>query len=137
MWDLRQNTDIQAAVRTIYESGGVVAAVCHGPAALVDVKLSNGEYLVKGKQIAVFSDEEERIVKLENEVPYLLQATLLSQGAINKSTTPWQEAAVADQRVITAQNPQSATKIRHTHRQRISKTFRQTIIPEKINKHQG
>ena len=31
MWDTPDNPDVHEAVRTIYEKGGVVAAVCHGP----------------------------------------------------------------------------------------------------------
>lgn len=49
MWDFRDNQDAQRIIREVYESDGIVSAVCHGPAALVDAKLSSGEYLIKGK----------------------------------------------------------------------------------------
>ncbi|EEY5229751.1 hypothetical protein EUO20_02460 [Escherichia coli] len=51
MWDFRDNQDAQRIIREVYESDGIVSAVCHGPAALVDAKLSSGEYLIKGKKL--------------------------------------------------------------------------------------
>lgn len=55
MWDFRDNQDAQRIIREVYESDGIVSAVCHGPAALVDAKLSSGEYLIKGKNVAAFN----------------------------------------------------------------------------------
>lgn len=111
VWDFPNSKAIKKTIKSIYEKGGIVAAVCHGPAALVDIKLSNGKYLVQDKKIAVFTDEEERIVKLENTVPFLLESKLLKQGGIKASGSPWTENAVVDQRLITGQNPQSASKL--------------------------
>lgn len=48
MWDLPDSTDFARAARAIHERGGAVAAVCHGPAALVNITLSDGSYLVAG-----------------------------------------------------------------------------------------
>lgn len=111
MWDFPKSMDVKNAVKTIYEGGGVVAAVCHGPAALVDIKLSNGKYLVDGKKLAVFTDEEEKVVKLEKVVPFLLESKLLKQGGKKFSGEPWTENAVVDNRLVTGQNPQSASKL--------------------------
>ncbi|TMP76984.1 type 1 glutamine amidotransferase domain-containing protein, partial [Pseudoalteromonas phenolica] len=44
MFDLHDSKPLQAIIRDIYVNNGVIGAVCHGPAALVDVKLENGEY---------------------------------------------------------------------------------------------
>ena len=92
MWDFSVDQSVKTSISTIYEQGGVVAAVCHGPAALIDVKLSDGSYLVAGKKVAVFTDEEERIVQLEKVVPYLLESKLVAQGATSVSKEPWQDA---------------------------------------------
>lgn len=62
MWDFRDNQDAQRIIREVYESDGIVSAVCHGPAALVDAKLSSGEYLIKGKNVAAFTNKEEEEV---------------------------------------------------------------------------
>ena len=98
MWDFSEDKSIKKAITEVYENGGVVGALCHGPAALVDVKLSNGDYLVKGKNIAVFTDKEEEIRKLQDIVPYALESKLVSQGGISKGTKPWGDAAVADKK---------------------------------------
>jgi len=114
MWDLPNNKHVKTLIKNIYENNGVVASVCHGPSALVGVKLSNGKYIVDGKKIAVFTDMEERIAGLTDTVPFLLQSTLIEQGGIDKSGfIPWTEHAVADQRLVTGQNPQSAHKLGH------------------------
>ena len=111
MWDFSTDESVKSAIATIYEQGGIVAAACHGPAALVDVKLSDGSYLVEGKQVAVFTDKEEEIVELADVVPYMLESKLVAQGATSVSKEPWQDSAVADGRLITGQNPQSATSL--------------------------
>ena len=59
----------------------MVAAVCHGPAGLVNVRLSNGRYLVAGKTVSAFTNEEERAVKLDTVVPLLLETRLVERGA--------------------------------------------------------
>ena len=64
MWDFPDAADLAALARDIYEAGGVVAAVCHGPAGLVNLKLSDGRYLVEGKEFAAFTNEEEDAVDL-------------------------------------------------------------------------
>ena len=43
MWDLPNDETIAKIASEIYDNNGVVAAVCHGPAALVNIKLSNGK----------------------------------------------------------------------------------------------
>jgi putative intracellular protease/amidase len=108
MWDFAENNALSAIASTIYESGGVVAAVCHGPAALVNLKLPNGEYLVKGKKIAAFTDEEERAVKLDKVVPFMLETTLRQRGALHQPAPNWQANVIVDERLVTGQNPASA-----------------------------
>jgi putative intracellular protease/amidase len=50
MWDFRGDSGFERVARDVYEKGGIVSAVCHGPAALVDVRLSDGRPLVEGKE---------------------------------------------------------------------------------------
>lgn len=111
MWDFPANPAVERAARAIYERGGVVAAVCHGPAALVDVRLSDGEYLVAGKQLAAFTDDEERAVGLQDTVPFLLATKLVSRGAFHQPAANWTPQVVVDGRLVTGQNPQSATGV--------------------------
>lgn len=108
MWDFPDNKDIADIARQIYESNGVVAAVCHGPAGLVNIKLSDGTFLVAGKRINAFTNEEEEAVKLSSVVPFLLETKLIERGAIFEKSALWQKHVTVDKRVITGQNPASA-----------------------------
>ena len=111
MWDFSNNELINKLTVSIYERGGIVSAICHGPAALTDVKLSNGQYLVKGRKLAAFTNEEESNVGLTEVVPFSLQDTLMSKGAKHIYGAAWTVNVVNDRRVITGQNPQSARKV--------------------------
>jgi putative intracellular protease/amidase len=111
MWDLPDNSALASIAASIYERGGVVAAVCHGPAGLVNIKLSNGQYLVSGKQVAGFTNDEERAVKLENVVPFLLEDRLKERGAKHLAAPPFEKQVVVSERLVTGQNPASATGV--------------------------
>lgn len=108
MWDFADNKAVQNVIRGIWEAGGIVSAVCHGPAALVNATLSDGSYLVAGKKLASFTDEEEAEVKYTKVVPYLLATTLKRRGALHQAAPNWTENVVIDGRLITGQNPASA-----------------------------
>ena len=108
MWDLPDNAGLARIAAAIYEAGGIVAAVCHGPAGLVNIKLSSGGYLVAGKELAAFTDEEERAVALTEVVPFLLASTLVERGAKHRAAANFAANVVVDQRLITGQNPASA-----------------------------
>ena len=65
----------------VYQHGGYVAAVCHGPAALLNIRDNNGNLIIDGKQVAGFSNAEEEAAGLTGVVPYLLQDELVKSGA--------------------------------------------------------
>jgi putative intracellular protease/amidase len=111
MWDFPDNADLAGLARDIYEADGVVAAVCHGPAALVNITLSDGSYLVDGKQISVFTNEEEAAVGLTEVVPFLLQTALEQRGARNVGAANFQAQVSVDERLVTGQNPASAAPV--------------------------
>lgn len=109
MWDFPDNADIQRLSRDIYENDGVVAAVCHGPAALVNVKLANGDYLVSGRTVSTFTNLEERIMRLYSDMPFLLETVLKERGAnIDKAWIPFMEQVSVTDNLVTGQNPNSA-----------------------------
>ncbi|MBD9652766.1 type 1 glutamine amidotransferase domain-containing protein [Ensifer sp. ENS09] len=108
MWDLPQSSAVDRVTRSVFEAGGAVAAVCHGPAALVNVRLSDGRYLVAGRNVSAFTDSEERAVGLDKTVPFLLASTLVERGATHHPAADWTSKVVVDGRLITGQNPQSA-----------------------------
>ena len=108
MWDLPDSEDVQSAVRRMYEDGKVVGAVCHGPAAFVNVKLSDDNWLVAGRTLSVFTDEEERAVEKASIVPFLLAKKLEERGATIDKADNFKKAVSVDQRIVSGQNPASA-----------------------------
>jgi putative intracellular protease/amidase len=111
MWDFPGATRLAEIARDIYENNGVVAAVCHGPAGLVNITLSDGRYLVDGKEVTGFTNDEETAVGLAEDVPFLLQALLEQRGAKHTGAPNFQPWVVRDGRLITGQNPASATGV--------------------------
>lgn len=108
MWDFPDCRPLAEATARIWEDGGVVGAVCHGPAGLVNVRLSDGSYLVDGREVSCFTNEEERAVDCDDVVPFLLETRLEERGATVLKAEPWQEKVVVDDRLVTGQNPASA-----------------------------
>jgi putative intracellular protease/amidase len=107
MWDFPDNEPLAEIASSIYARGGVVAAVCHGPAGLVNVKIGD-EYLANGRTMACFTNEEETAVALADVVPFLLEDRLRECGAIIISAAAFQPQVVTSGRVVTGQNPASA-----------------------------
>ncbi|MET7464816.1 type 1 glutamine amidotransferase domain-containing protein [Nonomuraea sp. NPDC005501] len=108
MWDFPNDPDVARVGREVYEHGGVVAAVCHGPSALVNLALSDGSYLVDGKRVAGFTNSEEKAAGVDGVVPFLLADALEERGARHEGAPDWQAQVVVDGRLATGQNPASA-----------------------------
>lgn len=111
MWDFPENMDLARIAASIYEQGGIVGAVCHGPAGLVNIRLSNQEYLVAGKVVSGFTNEEEEAVGLTEVVPFLLEKTLIDRGATVEKAPNFQPKTVVSDRLVTGQNPASAAGV--------------------------
>lgn len=108
MWDLPECEPLAKLAANIYENGGIVAAICHGPSGLVNAQLSNGDYLVANKDIACFTNHEEEAVNKTDVVPFLLESKLKERGANVKPADDWQKNVVISERLVTGQNPASA-----------------------------
>ncbi|MAG75981.1 MAG: type 1 glutamine amidotransferase domain-containing protein [Colwelliaceae bacterium] len=106
--DLATNEDFAALAAKHYENGGVISAVCHGPAALLPITLSNGEKLLSTKSVTAFTREEEVDYNTINDIPFLLEESLARTAARYNKVQPWHELVIEDERVITGQNPASA-----------------------------
>ncbi|NJR52644.1 MAG: type 1 glutamine amidotransferase domain-containing protein [Leptolyngbyaceae cyanobacterium CSU_1_3] len=111
MWDFPENVDLARIAAHIYEQGGIVGAVCHGPAGLVNVRLSNQDYLITGKGVAGFTNEEEVAVGLTEVVPFLLEEMLTERGATVEKAPNFQPKIVVSDRLVTGQNPASAAGV--------------------------
>ena len=109
MFDLATFDPIKTMLSEFDAQGKIIAAVCHGPAAFVDaIRTGESETLVAGKTIACFTDDEERAVKLDTLMPFLLESKLREQGA-NVVTAPnFSDHIEVDDTWITGQNPQSS-----------------------------
>lgn len=111
MWDFPENADLARAVGAIWEAGGVVGAVCHGPAGLVGAKRGDGRPLVEGLRVNAFTDSEEKAMELASVVPFLLESRLRTLGAEFEGGDDFTEHAVRDGRLATGQNPMSSEKV--------------------------
>lgn len=108
MWDLPRNATLAALLGKAWAQGKVIAAVCHGPAGLVNVQDEAGRPLVQGRRVTGFSDSEERAVDLAEAVPFLLETRLRELGGRYESVADFQPFAVVDDRLVTGQNPASS-----------------------------
>lgn len=105
MFDLPNNTDIQKLTTMIYENNnGIVSAICHGAAGIVNTKLSDGEYLVKNRTVTSFTNNEEGNKSI---LPFLLETKLKERNAKFKTSENWSSNVIIDGHLITGQNPNS------------------------------
>lgn len=111
MWDLVNDKNSIALIMAFYNNNKPIAFVCHGSAALVNVKLNNGEYLIAGKSLTSFCNTEEEAVQLTNVVPFSLEDKLKSRGAIYKKGADWSSYVLEDGPLLTGQNPQSSNEV--------------------------
>jgi putative intracellular protease/amidase len=113
MFDFADNPDVQRIAAAVYESGGVIGAVCHGPAALVGVKLSDGRNLLQNRKVAGFTNEEELylIPEAREVFPFLLEDRLRAEGAEFVSGPIFLDNTIVDGRLVTGQNPWSTWSV--------------------------
>lgn len=115
MFDFPNDKTLASLIATFYETGKIVSAVCHGSAGLLNVKLSNGNHLIKGKKVTGFSWREEKLARIDKAVPFNLEKELKDREA-NYSTAllPFLSHVVEDGKLITGQNPKSARGVGKT-----------------------
>ena len=111
MFDLATDETSQQVIREFYESQKIVSAVCHGPAALIHVKLSDGSLLIANEPVTGFSNVEEDSIGTSSLMPFLLEDELKKNGGkFEKAADPWAVKVLVGKggRLITGQNPASA-----------------------------
>ncbi|MDV3754649.1 type 1 glutamine amidotransferase domain-containing protein [Elizabethkingia anophelis] len=112
MYDFPDNITLQQLIRDQYEQNKIVATICHGVGGLLNVKLSNGEYLIKGKSLTGFDWFEETLARRKREVPFNLEAALKERGAdLKKACIPMTSNVVVTGNLITGQNPFSSKEM--------------------------
>ena len=110
MWDLAENKDSIHLIEDMNKAGKPIAAVCHGPVALVNAKGKDGNPILKNKIVTAFTDSEEENVGLTKIVPFLLEDAITEQGANYRKGANWASYVVEDGNLITGQNPASSNE---------------------------
>jgi putative intracellular protease/amidase len=108
LWDLTKDPDSIKLIQEFWSAKKPVAAVCHAPSVLLNVKDENGEPLVKGKKVTGFTNSEEEAVQLTKVVPFLLEDELKNKGGQYSKKEDWASYVVKDGMLITGQNPASS-----------------------------
>ena len=108
LWDLTNDTNSIQLIQNFWKAKKPVAAVCHAPSVLLNVKDENGNPLVKGKNVTGFTNSEEEAVQLTKVVPFLLEYELKNKGGNYSKKQDWSSYVVTDGLLITGQNPASS-----------------------------
>jgi len=113
MFTFRGDVELQSAIAGFFDAGKVVAALCHGVAALIDTKLADGSFLIAGRTITGFANVEEddadRIVG-QRVMPWRIEDATRERGANYIRGAAWKPFAVRDGRLITGQQQYSGTE---------------------------
>lgn len=113
LWDLTVDASSIKLVETFWQAKKPVAAVCHAPAVLLNVKDEQGQPLVNGKNVTGFTNTEEAAVQLTDVVPFLLEDELKNKGGQYSRKEDWASYVVKDGLLITGQNPASSEEAAH------------------------
>jgi putative intracellular protease/amidase len=111
MFDLPENADLIRLLGEFDSGGKIIAAVCHGPAALINAQKANGEPLVAGKTVTAYTAAEEVAAKLDKAVPFMLETELRNRGANFVDGGLKADHVEHDGNLITGQNPWSSASI--------------------------
>ena len=120
IWDLASDSHVIKMIRDFYESERPVAMVCHAPAILRDIKLSDGQYLVKGLSLTGFKNDEDTEIELLHHLLFSLEDELKGRGANYISKANWEANVVEDGALMTGQSPASAPPLAEALKARLS-----------------
>ena len=116
LFDVASDKEMLSVIAQIYDNGGVVGGCGHGPGGFANVKLGNGEYLVKGKKVAGFPNSTERSKDWSEQgtlLPFLVEDKLRENGAIviNKENIEDKHDVIIDQRIVSTMFLPSAAHV--------------------------
>ncbi len=114
LWDLADDPASMALIEAMLAAGKPVAAVCHAPGVLRNVKTPAGDSVVKGKAVTGFTNTEEKAAGLTDVVPFLVEDMLKKNGGNYSKAADFQPYVVTDRLLITGQNPASSEPAAHT-----------------------
>ena len=114
MFTFKGAHDLHEKFAEFYEAGKLAVALCHGVAILRYAKLSNGQYLAKGKTVTGFANVEEdfadnavwdakMLSRDKHVMPWRIEDELKKIGANYIQAGLWRGYAVRDGNLITGQ----------------------------------
>ena len=109
MFDLATDTIAKSLIAAFWTAGKPVAAVCHGPAALLGVTLADGTSLLAGRRVTGFTRGEDAQDALFAHMPFSLQDRMEAEGGRFVEQPPRTQHVETDGLLVTGQNPASAT----------------------------
>jgi putative intracellular protease/amidase len=110
MGDLATNENTARLVVEFFKGDKPIGAICHGPAALLTAAIEIPE-LLQGKEVTAFSNTEEKMVGLRDNIPFSLEDRLKTLGAkYSTATLPFTSKVKVSGKLVTGQNPASAEK---------------------------
>ncbi|ALS77590.1 type 1 glutamine amidotransferase domain-containing protein [Planococcus sp. ANT_H30] len=107
MFDLAHNEDLHAVINVVYELGGIVSAVCHGPAPLVYTKTRDGRHLLEGLKVTGYPNNKEpkEVVEL---LPFSLEDELKKIGNYHEESNHDAYVVWGSKQILTGRDPQSS-----------------------------
>lgn len=111
IWDLASDSHVIKLIQDFHQSERPIAMVCHAPAILRDIKVPNGEYLVKGVNLTGFKNDEDSEIELLHHLLFSLEDELKGRGANYISKPNWEPNVVEDGVLMTGQSPASAAPL--------------------------
>ncbi|MFO0093710.1 MAG: type 1 glutamine amidotransferase domain-containing protein [Gemmatimonadaceae bacterium] len=110
-WDLVGDATVLAQVASAATAGLPIAAVCHGPAVLANVRVGP-ESLMRGRRATGFSNAEEDAVSNGAVYPVTVENALRSAGAeYTAAGGIFGPSVVVDGKILTGQNPASSAAL--------------------------
>ncbi len=111
LWDLVESKTSKKLIESFLENNKPISFVCHAPAILKNIEDTDGNALVKGRNVTGFTNGEEKAVQLTDVVPFLIEDMMKEKGANYSKIGDWQPYALEDGLLITGQNPASSSKV--------------------------
>jgi len=112
MWDFRGNPEVARLAEAVDRRGGVVSAVCHGVAGVLDLRRADGSSLIAEQPVTGYANVEERVIRKTDKVPFLLEDELVREGGrYRRGRVPFASHVEVADRLVTGQNPLSSKSV--------------------------
>ncbi|MEX0298001.1 MAG: type 1 glutamine amidotransferase domain-containing protein [Kordiimonas sp.] len=110
MYDLQGHPQVQRILSEMHAEGKIISAICHGPAALTDVKLESGKTLLEGYAVTGKPIRGEGKWAKAN-LPFLLEKRMKREGGQFSAAEVGEPYVVHDGQLLTGQNANSAKQL--------------------------